>query len=95
MMSNFLKEIIKNKIKLLHPDELLQHAKNNGFSLSVEEANHIVNYIQNNDFDIFSRNDLEILYNKLAEITDFATANKAKALFERLIKSYGLEDYFE
>ena len=94
-MSIFIKEMIKSKIKQLRKDELLHHANKHGFSLSGKEADHILSYLKENEFDVFSKKDNEKLYKKLTEITDVSTANKAKQLFEQLIASYGLEDYFK
>lgn len=93
-MSIFIKEMIKNKIKQLHQEELLQYARQYGFTLSNLEAQQILHYLQENEFDIFSKKEQEKAFIKLTVITNKTTANKAQKLLEQIISSYGLEDYF-
>lgn len=94
-MSFFFKEIVNNRIKQLRVDEVLHYAQVYGFSLSRSEAANILHYIQTNDVDIFSKAAVNDAYKKIAEITDVETADKAKQLFEQMIKSYGLQDFFQ
>lgn len=93
-MSFIFKEIIRNRLRNLSVEELLHYGKQYGFSISREEATHILHFIRTSNFDIFSKQAIDEAYDKIADITNTQTANKAKALFENLIKSYGLEDYF-
>lgn len=93
-MSTFIKEMIKNKIKQLRKEELLQYAQQYGFTLSNIEAQQILHYLQENEFDIFSKKEQEKAFIKLSVITNKTTANKAQKLLEQIISSYGLEDYF-
>ncbi|MCM3738721.1 DUF2624 domain-containing protein [Oceanobacillus luteolus] len=94
-MSFFIKEIVKNRLRQLTVNELLHYAGEYGFSITREEAHHILHYLQSSDLDIFSKQAMDEAYVKLAEITDQQTASKAKLLFEQIVKSYGLEDYFK
>lgn len=94
-MSMFLKQIINNKIKQLHKDELMQYAGQYGFHLTDQEAEQILNYLQQNNLDLFSKSEIEILHKELAIITNEKTAKNAKVLFEQIIKTYGLEHLFE
>jgi len=89
-----MKEIIKNKIRQLRTEELLYYANQYGITLTETEAKHILKYVHENNFDIFSLQEIEKFYNKIAEITNPATANKAKSLFLQMVTAYGLEDYF-
>lgn len=93
-MSFLLKEIVKNRLRQLTTDELLHYANQYGFSITRKQADQIVHYMQTNNVDIFSKEAAEQAYQKIAEITDLQTANKLKALFDELIKTYGLESYF-
>ncbi|WP_405101164.1 DUF2624 family protein [Oceanobacillus sp. FSL H7-0719] len=94
-MSVILKEIIKNKMKQLRKEELLYYSNQYGITLTETEAKHILKYIHENDFDIFSLQEIDKLHKKIAEITNHATANKAKNLFLQIITAYGLENYFQ
>lgn len=94
-MSFFIKEIVKSRVRQLTVDELLHYAGQYGFSITRKEASHILHYLQTSDLDIFSKHAMDEAYVKIAEITDNQTANKAKLLFEQIVKSYGLEDYFK
>ena len=94
-MSIFLKQMINNKIKQLHKGELMQYAGQYGFQLTDREAEQILNYLQQNNLDLFSKNEIEKLHKELAVITNDKTANNAKTLFEQIIKTYGLEHLFE
>lgn len=94
-MSVILKEIIKNKMKQLRKEELLYYSNQYGITLTETEAKHILKYIHENDFDIFSLQEIDKLHKKIAEITNPATANKAKNLFLQIITAYGLENYFQ
>lgn len=93
-MSILIKEIIKNKIRQLRKEELLYYANQYGITLTETEAKHILKYVHENDFDIFSLREIEKFHKKIAEITNPETANKAKNLFLQMITAYGLEDYF-
>ena len=94
-MSFFFKEIINHKLKQLTVEDVLHYARQYGFYISRQEAADILAYVQTNDVDIFSQEAVEDAYEKIAEITDWETADKAKQLFEQLIKSYGLENFFQ
>lgn len=93
-MSSFLKEMINHKIKLLTKEELLHYAKQYGLNLSANEAEEILNYVHNNKLDVFSKKEIMKFHQKISEITNLETANKAKRLFEEVITSYGLEHLF-
>lgn len=94
-MSFIIKELIKNKIRHLTVAELLHFAHQYGFSLTEREAHQILQYIQTEDLDIFSKEAIEEVYEKIAEITDPQTATKARKLFEQLIVDFGVAHYFE
>lgn len=94
-MSFFLKEMVKTRLKQLTVGEILHYADQYGFSLTNGEATKIIHYIQTNDIDIFSKKGIDEAQEKIAEITNPQTANKARSLLEQIIKSYGLEDLFQ
>lgn len=94
-MSYILKELIKNKLKQLTVDEFLSYAKQFNFNLSPKEASKILTYLHNQPLDIFSKKDIIILKNKIAEITNPETANQAMKLFKNIVASYGLESLFD
>lgn len=94
MMSSFIKELIKKRIKQLTFEDLLHYSQQYGFSLSLEEAKHIVTYLQTHPFDPFISTDRLFMFQKISEITDIQTAYKAEALFNDMIKAYGLSHLF-
>lgn len=94
-MSYFIKEMVKTKLRQLTAGEILHYADQYGFSLTRDEATKIIHYIQTNDIDIFSKKGIDEAHDKIAAITNPQTAQKARALFEQLIKSYGLEHLFQ
>lgn len=93
-MSLFIKEFAKRKLKQLNHADLLKYSAEYGFSITDKQADHIVNYLRNNDFDPFKARERERMLEDLAQITDTETAEKANQLFNELIKSYGLEHLF-
>jgi len=94
-MSAFIKQMVKNKLKQVTPDELLYYGKQYGFSLSKHQAVQITNYLSEQSLDPFREKDLHRMLRELAVITDVQTAKKANKLLNELIKSYGLEHLFE
>ncbi|WP_373892828.1 DUF2624 domain-containing protein [Virgibacillus natechei] len=93
-MSNFIKELVRNKLKQLSPDELLQYGKQYGFSLSQSEAQEITAHLKSDSIDPFRAADREKMFRELARITNVDTAKKARLLFNELIKSYGVDYLF-
>lgn len=94
-MSFFIKEMVKTKLRQLTIGELLHYANQYGFSLTKDEAAEIIHYIQTNDIDIFSKKGIDEAHAKISNITNPHTADKARSLFEQIIKSYGLENLFQ
>lgn len=93
-MSIFIKELVKNKLKQLSSEELLNYGKQYGFSLSKTEAEQIITYLKQHTVDPFDPYDQEKMFHALAAITDSQTANKAQKLFKEIIQSYGLGHLF-
>lgn len=93
-MSNFIKELVRKKLKQLSPDELLHYGRQYGFSLSQSEAREITTYLKSNPVDPFHVADREKMFKELARITNVDTAKKARLLFNELIKSYGMDYLF-
>ncbi|PAV29048.1 hypothetical protein CIL05_13795 [Virgibacillus profundi] len=93
-MSIFIKEMIKNKLKQLSPEEILYYGKQYGFSVTETEAQSISTYVRRNPVDPFNKNSQEKMFKQLAGITNTETAKKAQNLFYELIKTYGLEHLF-
>lgn len=94
MMSSFIKEFAKKKLKQLNHKDLLRYSAEYGFSLTENQAYNIIDYIKTNDFDPFEANERLKMLEDLAQITDEATAIKADRLFNELITSYGLDHLF-
>lgn len=93
-MSNFIKELIRKKLKQLSSEELLHYGKQYGFSLNRSEAQDIAAYIKESSIDPFHAADREKMFKELARITNLDTAKKARLLFNELIKSYGVDYLF-
>lgn len=94
-MSIFIKEMVKIKFSQLSEKDLLDYGHLYGFSLSKEEAEHIITYIKSHPIDPFNKIDRLQTLQKLAEITNVKTANKAESLFDEIIQSYGLKHLFD
>lgn len=94
IMSIFIKEMVKSKLKQLTSEELLYYGKQYDFSLTENEAQKIVAYLKNHTVDPFNTHDQKKMFTALAEITDPGTANKADLLFKEIIQSYGLGHLF-
>ena len=94
-MSSFIKEMVKMKIRQLSHQDLLNYSKEYNFSLTEMQSRSIIAYLQTNNLDPFLESDRVKMFNKLAEITDHATASKTIRLFNELISSYGLEYLFK
>ncbi|AIF43411.1 DUF2624 domain-containing protein [Virgibacillus sp. SK37] len=94
-MSTFIKGLIKNKLKQISVDELVNYGKEYGFTLTQTEAKQIINYLHQKPIDPFTSNGREVMFRDLARITDLETARKAQKVFYKLIKSYGVEHLFD
>ncbi|GAA0602302.1 hypothetical protein GCM10009001_19040 [Virgibacillus siamensis] len=93
-MTNFIKELVMNKLKQLSADELLHYSNQYGFSISLNQAKQIETYLKQNTVDPFSKTGQKQLYKDLTQITDQRTAQKAQRLFEKMIQEHGLEYLF-
>ncbi|GAA0443212.1 hypothetical protein GCM10008983_20500 [Lentibacillus halophilus] len=94
-MSTFIRQVVRNKLKRLTTDEILQYAHNYHFSVTRNQAEAITDYLQEHTVDPFSPHSREKMLQELARITDQHTADKAQKLFEKMIQSYGLEHLFQ
>lgn len=90
-----MKGIIANKLKNTSPDELLQYSKQYGFSLTHNEAVQITDYVKSHPFDPFKESDRIIFFKELTRITNINTTRKAQKLLGEIVKSYGLQSYFD
>lgn len=94
-MSFIIKELVRRKLKLITPDEILMYSKDYGFSITNIQAQQISKYLSQYNGDPFKHRDREAMFQELANITDTRTAQAARSLLNELVKSYGLEHLFE
>lgn len=94
-MSTFIKQMITKKIRGLTPDELLHYAGQYNFSISRKQAKEITAYLQQTAVDPFDPDFRAKMFKELARITNDETADKAQLLFQKIIKSYGVEHLFK
>jgi len=94
-MSFFIRELIKSKLNEITLNDLIHYSKQYGFSITETEAKQILLYIRNNELDPFDQNNLEKMFQDLAQITNRETAIKAQKLFNEIISSYGLGHLFD
>ncbi|WP_017472591.1 DUF2624 family protein [Amphibacillus jilinensis] len=94
-MNPVMKQLIRNKLTQLTPKELQSYALIYNVQLSESQANQIVNLLREQQFDPFIKEDLTALFNRLEEITDKQTVNKAKTILNQLIQQYGVADWFK
>ncbi|MFD1038499.1 DUF2624 domain-containing protein [Virgibacillus byunsanensis] len=93
-MSNFLKELIINKMKSLSQQEIIQYSKQYGFNISQAQAKDITTYLKSHSINPFESSDRAKMFRDLTQITDQETATKARKLFNEIIKSYGIDHLF-
>lgn len=93
-MSNFLKQVIKKKLKQISSHDILYYGEQYGFSLSEHETQQVANYIKNHDLDPFNETDRQTMFHALSQITNEKTAQNAEDLLFQLMKTYGLDHLF-
>lgn len=93
-MTNFIKELINQRLKQITTEELLTYAEEYHFFITKEEAESILHYFRMNSIDPFDQEDQAKFFKKLGEITNYQTARKAQNLFFTLIKKYNLGHLF-
>jgi Protein of unknown function (DUF2624) len=86
--------MVKQKLKQLTPEQLIQYGKEYGFYITKNEAYAILKYVNSTPLDIFNEADRYKLLKKLAQITNEETAKKAYQLFQAIVKQYGIEHLF-
>src|SRR5699024_6258489 len=94
MMSQFIKELMIQKIKSLSLDELQTYSRKYNFHLTEKEALNIISYLQNHHLEPFSADGRVEMFRELAQITNTQTAKRAQQLFLKLIKTYNVEHLF-
>lgn len=94
-MSIMIKQLVKHKLKTLTTSEIMGYAKEYDFSINQMEAEQIIYYLRNTNFDPFNERDRRVFFQQLGEITDQGTAQKAYQLFHHLIESYNLTYLFD
>ncbi|CEI84158.1 hypothetical protein BN997_04100 [Oceanobacillus oncorhynchi] len=94
-MSFFIKEMIKNKLRKLTPDEILHYSAEYGFAITRTQADQIVHYLRTSAPNPFDQADRDRFMMELTKITDQKTAAAAQQLMDEVIKSYGMEHLFE
>ncbi|MFB1050796.1 DUF2624 family protein [Paraliobacillus sp. JSM ZJ581] len=93
-MQPFIKQIIEKKLKNLSSVELLDYAEQYQISITAEQANHIVQFLQSTHLNPLLQSDRMKMFRTLAQITDLNTAKQTQRLFNQLIKQYGVEEWF-
>jgi post-segregation antitoxin (ccd killing protein) len=94
-MSSFIKQLVRNKLKQVTPDELLHYAKEYHFDITRQQAEKIAAYLKQQPLDPFQNSDRKRMLEDLAKITDVHTARQANSLMVEIVKEYGLEHLFE
>jgi len=94
-MSTFVKELVKNKLKRLNEEKLLQYSSEYGFSITRKEAQEIISFLKTTSLDVFNKKDQEKMFKELAQITNPNTAAEAKKLLHEITASYGMEHLFK
>jgi len=94
-MSSMIKRLVYHKLKNLTTSEIMGYAKEYDFSITQMEAEQIIYYFKNTNFDPFNKRDRRVFFQRLGEITDQSTAQKAYQLFHHLIERYNLTYLFD
>ncbi|MCT2537580.1 DUF2624 domain-containing protein [Aquibacillus koreensis] len=93
-MNNIMKKTILKRLKQISVEDLLTYSKEYGITINKTQAEKITSYMSTTKLDPFEEKDRLTLYKKLAQLTDLQTAQKAQQLFNKLIKQYGVESWF-
>lgn len=94
-MRAFFEQMMMNKLKSLTPKELLKYASTYEIPITEKQAKQIVQFLKTNKLNPAKEKDRKLMLKQLANITDKQTALKAERLFQKLIKQYGVEDWFK
>lgn len=79
-MSFFIKEMIKNKLRKLTPDEILHYSAEYGFAITRTQADQIVHYLRTSAPNPFDQADRDRFMMELAKITDRENSSSSTAV---------------
>lgn len=89
-----IKQVVKQKLKGLSPQELLAYANEYNIDLNMTQAKSIVAFLKTTDLNPLDEQDRMKALKKLAQITDPQTAQKVNRIFQEIIKDNGLSHWF-
>ncbi|UOQ86026.1 DUF2624 family protein [Gracilibacillus salinarum] len=94
-MNGLTKRLMINKLRNLNAEEVLNYAQQYNISITPKQAASITAHLSTTDYDPTQAKDRAKMIKKLAQLTDLNTAKACQQLFQKLIKEYGLEHYFQ
>ncbi|MGP4042423.1 DUF2624 family protein [Gracilibacillus sp. D59] len=94
-MNGLTKRIIISKLKKISAREIMEYASKYHISITKDQAKLISSHLQSTTYDPTIAEDRAKMLKKLAQITDIKTAKACQQLFHKMIKDYGVEDYFQ
>ncbi|SFL81730.1 Protein of unknown function [Gracilibacillus orientalis] len=94
-MNGLTKRIMVSKLKKISTKEITEYANKYRISITEEQAKLISGHLKRSSYDPLIAEDRAQMLKKLAQITDIKTAKACQQLFHKLIKEYGVEDYFK
>ncbi|QGH34949.1 DUF2624 family protein [Gracilibacillus salitolerans] len=94
-MNGLTKRIIISKLKNISAKEITEYAHKYHISVTEDQAKLISSHLQRSSYDPTIAEDRAQMLKKLAQITDIKTAKACQQLFHKMIKEYGVENYFK
>lgn len=83
---NFIQAIVKQKLKQITPEQLLDLSSQYGIDLTANEANIVVKKLRNTHLNIFDEAQRKQLLDDLALLTSTETVEKAEKI---LLQQFG------
>ncbi|WP_208585926.1 DUF2624 family protein [Gracilibacillus suaedae] len=94
-MNGLTKHIMLSKLRKISAKEITEYAKKYHISITEDQARLISSHLKSSSYDPTNAEDRAQMLRKLAQITDIKTAKACQQLFYKLIKEFGVEDYFK
>ncbi|WP_163581178.1 DUF2624 family protein [Gracilibacillus saliphilus] len=94
-MNGLTKQIMLSKMRKISAKEITSYAKKYHIAITEDQAKLISDHLKRSNYDPTNPEDRAQMLRKLAQITDIKTAKACQQLFHKLIKEYGVEDYFK
>ncbi|PKR79007.1 hypothetical protein CEY16_04460 [Halalkalibacillus sediminis] len=86
-----IKQMIITRLYQSTPQEIVEHGRNYGISVTDQEADKILTFIRTQKIDPFSEKDRQRTFQYISSSIDENVARKAEQLLYSLAKQFGME----